>query len=266
MVASIRRSSRLTDAKIRVRGILTASSFSIWILLLTLFMCSVVAAGARAQSAYLPKGNSGWETSGEFASGHGLESGGLAVGYSSEGIVDAVVSVSHLTFPNPYTLDFVPPNRRVTGTAFLMMFTTDVVKQDSRWDPFSVDLSSGCYMGSFYSPKERNMLEMRVENGYMFYGGMIYRDFPLSPSFYIQPAVGYFYSEGFGAVVEPYDRPQVGNDYVRSVTTGVSFVVVAPGAETFLVEPAFTSSGRGSSFSIDAGVVFGTSREEGVAQ
>lgn len=232
------------------------------IFLLTVSVSLMAVTAARAQSAYLQKGQSGWEVSGEFSSGQGLESGSVTAGYSSRGIIDAVVTLSRLSFPNPYPLDFVVAGRRVTGSAFSMMFSAHVVKQDRQTYPLSISLSAGCYMGSFSLPGSQNALEMSVENGYMSYGGTIYRDIHLSSNFFIQPALSYFYSEGFGGVGETYYRPQVGNDYVRSFITGVSFAMRIPGSETLVIEPAFTSS-RGKNFlSIDAGVVVGVGGDE----
>jgi hypothetical protein len=226
--------------------------------LLTLFQSIAVATEARAQSAFLQTGRSGWEVSGQFAAGSSLNSESVTVGYSSKGIVDAVVSISHSSFPNPYTFYSYGANRTVAGTAFSTMFSAHIVKQDQLRYPVSICLSGGCYLGSFSAPANQYATETQVDNGYMCYGFSIYRDFSFSPTFYAQPGLQYVYSEGFGAVADRYSRPEAGRHYVRLLTAGVSFAFAISEARTIVVEPAFTSYGKKGALSISAGVVFGS--------
>ncbi len=235
-------------------------------LLFILTVSLAAATGARAQSGYLGKGVSGWEVFGGYTSGWGLESGSITAGYSGDGVVDAVVTFSHLGFINPYGLDYYLQGNRVTGNAFSLMLSTYLAKQIKGEFPLSICFSGGCYMGSFSSPGSESSLASAVDNGYMTYGITVCSDFNISPTIYIQPSVGYFYSDGFGAVDEKYSRPQVGNDYVRSIIAGVSFAVRTAGTETLVFKPVVTTLRGVTLFSIGAGVVVGIGSQKAMAE
>lgn len=259
---NIRREETL-QAEVSRSNIMVRNFRGLRIVLLTVSVSLAAASGVRAQGEYLAKGTSGWEIFGGYTSGWGLESGSVTAGYSGDGVVEAVASFSHLSFINPYTFEHYVRSKRVTGNAFSLMLSAYLAKQMSGEFPLSICFSGGCYMGSFTSPGSEFSLPMAMANGYMSYGITIYRDFHLAHRFHVQPSVGYFYSDGFGAVAEKYTRPEVGNDYVRSFIAGVSLAFETTGTETLVFKPVLRTFRGVTLFSIEAGVVVGIGSRKG---
>ncbi len=183
--------------------------------LLTASLSLAVTTATYAQSAYLQTGRSGWEVSGQFASGSRLNSEGVTAGYSSNGIVDAVVSISHLSFPNPYPFNFYLDSRTVAGTASSAMFSAHIVKQDQSRYPFAFCLSGGCYLGSFSAPASQNATETRVDNGYICYGGSIYL------INYVNPLIG---TANGGSIYPGPPRRTVWSSRVRIPTCDIGWI------------------------------------------
>ena len=147
---------------------------------------------------------------GQFLAGSDTTSGSLTIGYPGSGLVDAVISSSRSSFPNPYPFNFVTDGRIIEGTAFSETLRTFPVKQDRRDVPVSLRLSAGCLLGSFSAPK------LQVDNRYMYCGASILRGAYVSNFISVQPSIGFLHWEGFGSVDELYYDVQVTNRYARS--------------------------------------------------
>ncbi len=224
---------------------------------LTILVLSMAAMNAAvAQSSFIREGQSGWKVSGQFLTGSGATSGGITIGYSGKGLVDAVMSMSRSSFPNPYPFNFVNDGRVITGAAYSETFRTFIVKQGRRDAPVSLSLSAGCLLGSFSAPKSQISQKVQVDNGYMFYGASLSRQVYVSGFISIQPSVSFLYWEGFGSVDEEYYHVQAANNYARSLSANVSFSTPVSEVSTLVITPCITYFGRRSVVSIDAGFVF----------
>jgi hypothetical protein len=218
----------------------------------TIFLSSF----AFSQGEYLSRGTNGFVMNAGFSSNDDATSVGASAGYSMKGIFDFGFSFSNVSFDQKF-YDSEEEPQDVSATAISPYITVHAIKQDSQNFPLSVALSAAYEIDS-YSSNALDDLGLDLSANAWIFGGSLYSDFKMTPSFILQPYGGISY-----ITIKSKFEDDAGNSIEDDESTtafrfGASFIFKRSEKTTFVLTPGVSVTKDNTTIGLTASLVLPT--------